>query len=131
MLDDRLARAAERGDTSDVLSLISQTPPEWRSHQLYLALSWAAIANQTATMRALVDHGADVNATYYRGHRILSQAAQEGSLDAVRLLLTLGADVTARDPWGMTALDYARRYKKAEVVSLLEKHLGALEVASD
>lgn len=124
MLDDALIKAAQRGDTQEVLAIINDAPVEARTQVLYLALLWAAINNQVATVQTLIGLGADVNASYYRGHRILSMAAKEGNLDVVKVLIAAGADILAKDPWGKTALDYAYRYRHSDVADLLRKYTG-------
>ena len=131
MLDNRLTDAARRGDTPAVLEMIEECPQQYRAEELYLALLWASSHNHTSTMRALITAGADVNAAFYRGHRILSAAAKEGSVDAVRMLLETGADATAEDPWGKTALDYAKRYKHPAVVALLEGRVSRRSESND
>ena len=120
MIDTRLPSEARRGNTEAVLLLLDECPPEYLSEGLYLATLWAAVGNHPGLIQALLSRGADVNSAHHRGHRILSEAAKAGSLDAVKLLLASGADVTARDTWGHTALDYARRYKREEVLRVLE-----------
>jgi ankyrin repeat protein len=44
------------------------------------------------------------------------------SLDNVKLLLDLGADVSIKDENGETALDIAKKNKDKEVIKLLEEH---------
>jgi ankyrin repeat protein len=121
MIDTRLPNAAGRGDTDEVLALLSEVPQEYRAEELYSALLSATTGEKLDTMRALIAAGADVNAAYRRGHRILAAAAKKGNIDAVRLLLEYGADVSARDPWGKTAFDYARKYRRTAVMALLEE----------
>ena len=48
-------------------------------------------------------------------------AACNGHLAIATRLLEGGADLTLRDKWGQTALDYARSQGKSEVVALLSQ----------
>lgn len=64
--------------------------------------------------------GAEVNSYSTYGHDALMLAAQSGSLDTVKELLSDGADPTLKDSAGETALDLARRSGSSDVVSLLE-----------
>jgi uncharacterized protein len=121
MIDTRLPNAAERGDTDEVLALLAEVPQEYRAEELYTALLSAASGDKFDTMQALIAIGADVNAAYGRGHRILATAAKKGNINAVRLLLKHGADVNARDRWDKTAFDYARKYRRTAVMALLEE----------
>lgn len=63
MLDDRLARAAERGDTAAVMDLIDECrlhAPDSVYEELQLGLLWAAIGGHSATIAELVKRGPDV-----------------------------------------------------------------------
>ena len=55
------------------------------------------------------------------GNSALHCAAYGGSLAIATRLLEGGADLTLRDKWGKTALDYARSKGKSEVVALLSQ----------
>ena len=59
----------------------------------------------TASVRLLVEHGADPNAIAARGETPLITAARLGSNAVVRTLVELGADMNAKDRTGKTALD--------------------------
>ncbi len=66
----------------------------------WTTLNAAALGNDTATIRILIDAGADVNAAdlvgpNYFGSTPLMNAAQNGNLAAVKLLLAKGAKVNA------------------------------------
>lgn len=50
---------------------------------------------------------------------LLHQAARHGWLDVVQRLLALGADVNARNRWGLTPLHYAARFGHAGVAACL------------
>lgn len=55
-------------------------------------------------IRALVAHGADMDAQDLRGQTALMNAVRNGQLQSVSALVELGADVDAQDATGMTAL---------------------------
>jgi ankyrin repeat protein len=56
---------------------------------------WAAAEGHTAVVRALIEAGADVNATLDSGFNAFFFAVREGHLDTVRAFLAAGADVNA------------------------------------
>ena len=70
-----------------------------RQEVLDEALSWASRNNQCESMAALVDLGADVNASAFRGTPLL-WACYADKVDAVRWLLDHGADPNLRHDWG-------------------------------
>ena len=55
------------------------------------------------------------------GRTALHQAAWYGNLAIATRLLEGGADLTLRNKFGNTALDYARSQGKSEVVALLSQ----------
>jgi ankyrin repeat protein len=65
-------------------------------------------------LKALHDAGTDVNVMSIQHHLLRTRggtalhfAVRAGSAEAVKLLISWGIDVNARDPDGLTALDYA------------------------
>ena len=74
----------------------------------------------------LLSKGADVNApsisknASYSGETPLMSASRNGYTDVVKLLLSYGANVSAKTKAGKTALDYARQKGHHAVVKLLE-----------
>ncbi len=78
--------------------------PTWertkdRQEVLDEALSWASRNNQCESMAALVDLGAHVNASAFRGTPLL-WACYADKVDAARWLLDHGADPDLRHDWG-------------------------------
>jgi len=67
------------------------------------ALAVAAARGETEQVKALLDGGAEIEATGKDGRTPLMLAAQHGRLEVVRLLLARGARTDARDPSGFTA----------------------------
>ncbi len=61
------------------------------------ALMWAAAEDQPEMVRALVAHGADPNVRSKLGFTPLLFAAQQGAVDAARVLVEAGADLNATD----------------------------------
>lgn len=89
------------------------------------ALRTAVIYGRTAMVKLLLErvgHPNPVRGTP-RGHTPLMQAAQDGNVEYVRMLLDAGADVNAADDDGKTALDMAEGWRSSEehraVVELL------------
>lgn len=79
----------------------------------------------------LVERGASLNATMYEDDQTLMRfypmslgtalhtATEQGKANAIRLLKHLGADTEVKDANGDTALEWARKWNKAEMVRLL------------
>ena len=93
------------------------------------ALAEIAGLGDLKAVRAILDHGADVNASDPLGRTPLMYAVGSDilPLDAVKLLVERGADVNARDTHkdgvdsGMTALDIARLHGETPIVEYLMK----------
>lgn len=84
-----------------------------------------ARTHDTPSLRALIQLGADPNATD-NGRTVLAEAASVGDLDRVRALIEAGADVNvkeenARDKQGWTALILASDAGRTAVVQALIK----------
>jgi ankyrin repeat protein len=95
------------------------------------------------TVSALLEHGAKINARDKEGETALMYAiraaqhdpirligddqkkkeleSQERYVELIKLLIDKGADVNARDSSGETALAFAQRMKRQEIVELLRK----------
>ena len=76
-------------------------------------------------MAALISHGADVNAREVDGETPLMRASYWGHAKVVEALLDAGADkelkATSGRSKGKTALDFARRQNKGDVVAILRR----------
>lgn len=73
-------------------------------------LATAAFQGELATVKQVLDAGADVNAVDDYGQTALMLAAESlkghGKDDVIKLLLERGADIAILDPGGWTAFDY-------------------------
>ena len=88
-------------------------------------LADAAMRRDTATVRALVEQKADVNAPGRDGTPALHWLVRVDDLDMARLLIRAGADATRADRYGVTPLYLACANGNAEMIRLL------LEVGAD
>jgi cytohesin len=90
---------------------------------LHMACS-AGSAAHVACAAALLDAGAEVDATDEDGLTPLSLAAYEGSKECVQLLLVRGADPLLADADGRTPYDKARQMSHSFVAALLQRHMS-------
>ncbi len=88
--------------------------------------------NDLAKVKLLLDYGADVNNSYYITvyetepfTTPLHEAVKQNNHEMITLLLTYGADVNIKDNEGLTALDYAVKNNKNDVIELIEKYKDA------
>ena len=91
----------------------------------------AACVNGNARMiEMLLEAGADPN-TRLAGETALMTAARSGSVDALTILITHGADVNAKEPLQQqTALMWAAAENHAAAVQLLARHRADLQARS-
>lgn len=82
-------------------------------------LHYAATGGHLAIMELLLEHHAYIDAESPNGTTPLMMAAQYGSIDAVRLLLTAGADARLKNQLGLSAIDFAYRVNRSEAAELI------------
>jgi len=88
----------------------------------YTALDWAALQGFDTKIILLLDHCAIIEAQQSIGRNPLSLSVQYRHAPTVRLLLERGRDIDARDFWGETALDVAKRCNLRNIVHFLTGH---------
>jgi ankyrin repeat protein len=119
-----LLGAYKFGDTEVARTLFDLgTPLEFADGNGITMLGRAALNNEVAMARALIDRGANVNVVDKQGMTPLLWAASMdfGDPAMIELLLKSGAKADARNKDGLTALDLARKYGHAEVIPALTK----------
>ena len=79
----------------------------------------AAAVRDHATMRLLLEHGADVHARQQMDYTALHGAASRGDVEMAKLLLAHGADRNAKASDGMTPADVARKYNQPDFAEWL------------
>jgi ankyrin repeat protein len=99
------------------LLLDHNTDPNWEDDRGRRPLHWYAIRDDISAMRAILQHGVEVNGIgSHEGP--LHQSARR-NLDAVELLVQYGADVEETDSDASTPLHYAAKAGKIDVVKFL------------
>ncbi len=86
----------------------------YSTRPLHVAASWG----DCEAISMLVDAGADINARGERGFTPLMEAVVQGRIDAVRLIVHLGAKPIRNDD-GMLPSEMARLSNKQDVLGLL------------
>ncbi|XP_054916349.1 cyclin-dependent kinase 4 inhibitor C [Poeciliopsis prolifica] len=105
--------------------LAAGADPNARDQVLNLTVTHdAARAGFVETVRALVNHGADVNLADEIGNLPLHLAAREGHLEVVRILLDLTEDPRRTNHEGHSALWLARDFNRVETANFIEQYLG-------
>jgi ankyrin repeat protein len=99
------------------------TPIEFADGNGITMLGRAALNNEVAMAKTLIDRGADVNVVDKLAMTPLLWAASMdfGDPAMIELLLRSGANADARNKDGLTALDLARKYGHAEVIPALTR----------
>lgn len=104
----------EKGANPNVTSFMGDTP-----------LFWAVEESHFTIAKALLDAGAHVNAGGLLGSP-LHHAARKGRADIVKLLISRGANVNAKDPGGATPLDVAVMHNQTRVIKILKSAIDQL-----
>ena len=104
-------RLLELGVEVDIVDMHDQTP-----------LDVAATFGESASMKVLLEHGADPMRQDDAGSVPLLLSAAYGHLEATRLLIEHGADVNYRDERGWTPLLLSLQYNHNSTAELLLEH---------
>lgn len=125
-LPDVVQVLLERGAVPNVASNAKQTPLHWVTKWAWdpddgehAILEQRDPAKQAESARLLLKHGADPNAKDFRGRTPLFDAAFDGNVALVKMLLDNGARAAVSDVDGHTPLHHAR---DAQIARLLLAH---------
>ncbi len=94
-------------------------------------LQTALLANQYATAKILLDHGADALVRQSKGFTPMHEAALSGRMDLVQLLLDHGAEINSVADNGQTPLAEALRGKHEELASWMKTKGAVVGVQPD
>lgn len=92
-------------------------------YQGYTALSLATSLNKTAMVEYLLMRGADIDATDYQGRTPLIQAVSSWQIEAIKLLVSLGADIAKPGLYGYNSIDIAKHKGYEQIQRFLETKL--------
>ena len=114
---------AFRNETEKLSAALSKSPPEAINRAFtrqWTPLYAAASKGNTASVRILLDYGADVDLTTEKLWTPLMAAAAAGKVAITKMLLDYGADPNARNDQGMAAIGLARSASMESCERLLE-----------
>ncbi|MDD5717409.1 MAG: ankyrin repeat domain-containing protein [Sulfuricurvum sp.] len=82
----------------------------------------AVTYNNLSVIEKLINDNFDINqASRKSGFTPLMGAVCYGRVDVIKKLLEMGVDLNARDAYGLSAIDFARKMRKKSILSLLEE----------
>ena len=84
----------------------------------------AATVQDRATMRLLLERGADPNARQQMGFTPFHSAASRGDVEMAKLLMEFGADPKARTEDGKNAIDIAEKYGQPAFATWFRETIG-------
>ena len=117
-----LAKTIRTGKLAEATAMV-RDHPELLNDRSYSPLMWALrrdTRNGPQIAQMLISEGADVNLhSTSMGWTALMTAADSGDVASVKLLLSKGADVNARDNYQRSALDDAAYFGHNEVAEVL------------
>ena len=121
--DTALMVASFLGNADAVRKIIARgaevNQPGWT------ALHYAAANGSVEVIALLLEHHAYIDTESPNKTTPLMMATRFGKLDAVRLLIAEGADMTLKNDLGMTALDFAKESQHGDLTELLQQSLAA------
>lgn len=115
-----LMMAAMRGDLKLVTELIAKDADVNKTG--WTPLHYAASSTQgeqLAVAKLLLENSAYIDAASPNGSTPLMMAAMYGTTSTLKLLLDEGADPTLKNQLGLTAVDFAQRAERKDMVELI------------
>ncbi len=88
----------------------------------FTALTGAVSSRHRDVVRRLLEAGADPNYWYQGGFTPVLEAAANGDIPILELLIAHGGDLAAETEQGKTAIAYAEEHKHPETVAWLREH---------
>ena len=122
LADDRLHKAAHRGDIDAVRTLLEDKPdPDERDSFGGTALHAAMFQDNMEIVELLLNGGLDPNARgSSNGYTPLHDAVWADNLEAAKLLIEHGARIDIKADDGLTPLEKAQQDNKQEIAAYLE-----------
>lgn len=117
---------ARNGDLEELKNLFKHLSDSTSSYYLEQVdhrgsspLMLAAYHGHVELVRELLFKGANPNSIDFAGNSILMGVSFKGYKDIAKILIQYGAEITYKNPQGMTAIDYAIMFGRSEIKDLL------------
>ncbi|MBL4652700.1 MAG: glutaminase A [Flavobacteriales bacterium] len=89
-----------------------------------IGLVYAASFGDIDEIKKIEARGIDLNSSDYDGRTALHLAVSEGQTEVVEYLLLRNVNVQAKDRWGGTPMEDAKRSNHSNIYTLLEQHIA-------
>ncbi|MEN9868498.1 MAG: hypothetical protein RL748_4088 [Pseudomonadota bacterium] len=116
--DSAIMLAAFKGNMEAVKTLLDKGAKVNRSG--WTALHYGAASGNTAILKLLLAHQAQVDAPAPNGTTALMMAARGGHIYSVKLLLDAGADPLLKNQQGYDAIEMAKLFNNTDIVEGLQ-----------
>lgn len=123
--ENAMMLAALNGDAGLVQLLIDKGAEV--NKKGWTPLHYAATNGHDDIVKLLLDHSAFVDSASPNGTTPMMMAARGGHITTVKLLLDEGADLTIKNQIGLTAISFAKQYKRTEIADGLTARLQAMQ----
>ncbi|MFZ6861027.1 ankyrin repeat domain-containing protein [Undibacterium sp. Ji67W] len=120
--DTALMLASFLGNVEAVKKLIAAgaevNQPGWA------AVHYAAASGNVETLSLLLEHAAYIDSESPNKTTPLMMALNFGMYDTAKMLIDAGADINLKNDAGMTALDFANKSERNDLISLLKNRMS-------
>jgi len=90
----------------------------------WAAVHYAAASGSVETLNLLLEHAAYIDSESPNKTTPLMMALNFGMYDTAKVLIDSGADISLKNDAGMTALDFANKSERNDLISLLKNRMS-------
>lgn len=98
-----------------------RSPKYFKRIENVMMLCFAAVRDDTNEINRIISSGVSPDIADYDGRTALQVAVNEGSVEAAKLLLSMGADPDYKNRWGHTSFSYSQKSDNPHIKQLFRR----------